>query len=221
MPNGPPVAPTSAVVRMDRGFDLSSHPMARVVVVRPIDDLADVLALMHAGVSSSDHLFKSYPQEWVEKRDFAALTDWLGITTSSSARDASGGGGHHGSRGAAPAAWPRPSGGSPPARVRNRESTRARLCLHVCMHMCSHRRFAVAAQTHTRKKKNTSQKKTGAGRAAAPALQRAARRAARLQNERAAAAAAGRRRVVKRGLAGRRHLRAEHAAALLARRGEE
>ena len=52
MPNGPPVAPTSAVVRMDRGFDLSSHPMARVVVVRPIDDLADVLALMHAGVSS-------------------------------------------------------------------------------------------------------------------------------------------------------------------------
>ncbi len=52
MPNGPPVAPTSAVVRMDRGFDLSSHPMARVVVVRPTGDIADTLALMHAGVSS-------------------------------------------------------------------------------------------------------------------------------------------------------------------------
>jgi hypothetical protein len=52
MPNGPPVAPTSAVVRMDRGFDLSSHPMARVVVVRPVADISETLALMHAGVSS-------------------------------------------------------------------------------------------------------------------------------------------------------------------------
>lgn len=52
MPNGPPVAPTSAVVRMDRSFDLSSHPMARVVVVRKIADIADTLNLMHAGVSS-------------------------------------------------------------------------------------------------------------------------------------------------------------------------
>lgn len=50
--NGPPVAPTSAVVRMDRGFDLSAHPMARVVVVRPVEDLSETLDLMHAGVSS-------------------------------------------------------------------------------------------------------------------------------------------------------------------------
>jgi hypothetical protein len=50
--NGPPVAPTSAVVRMDRGFDLSAHPQARVVVVRPVDDLAETLNLMHSGVSS-------------------------------------------------------------------------------------------------------------------------------------------------------------------------
>jgi len=50
--NGAPIAPTSAVVRMDRGFDLSAHPQARVVVVRPVDDLADTLELMHAGVSS-------------------------------------------------------------------------------------------------------------------------------------------------------------------------
>jgi hypothetical protein len=52
MPNGPPVAPSSAVVRMDRSFDLSSHPMARIVVVRPVEDLAGTLELMHAGVSS-------------------------------------------------------------------------------------------------------------------------------------------------------------------------
>ena len=50
--NGPPVAPTSAVVRMDRGFDLSSHPMARVVIVRPVDDLAEVMPLMHTAVSN-------------------------------------------------------------------------------------------------------------------------------------------------------------------------
>jgi hypothetical protein len=37
---------------MDRGFDLSSHPMARVVVVRPVADISETLALMHAGVSS-------------------------------------------------------------------------------------------------------------------------------------------------------------------------
>jgi hypothetical protein len=50
--NGPPVAPTSAVVRMEQGFDLSAHPMARVVVVRPTGDIAETLELMHAGVSS-------------------------------------------------------------------------------------------------------------------------------------------------------------------------
>ena len=50
--NGPPVAPTSAVVRMDRGFDLSAHPQARVVVVRAVNDLAETLNLVHSGVSS-------------------------------------------------------------------------------------------------------------------------------------------------------------------------
>jgi hypothetical protein len=50
--NGAPVAPTSAVVRMDRGFDLSAHPQARVVVVRAVNDLAETLNLMHSGVSS-------------------------------------------------------------------------------------------------------------------------------------------------------------------------
>jgi hypothetical protein len=50
--NGPPVAPTSAVVRMDRGFDLSAHPQARVVVVRAVNDFAEPLNLMHSGVSS-------------------------------------------------------------------------------------------------------------------------------------------------------------------------
>ena len=45
--NGPPVAPTSAVVRMDRGFDLSAHPQARIVVVRAVNDLADTLLHLH------------------------------------------------------------------------------------------------------------------------------------------------------------------------------
>ena len=31
-----------------------------------------------AEMASSDHLFKSYPQEWIEQRDWRALTDWLG-----------------------------------------------------------------------------------------------------------------------------------------------
>jgi hypothetical protein len=50
--NGPPIAPTSAVVRMDRGFDLSAHPQARVVVVRAVNDLAEVVGFMHPSVSS-------------------------------------------------------------------------------------------------------------------------------------------------------------------------
>jgi hypothetical protein len=50
--NGPPVAPTSAVVRMDRGFDLSVHPQGRIVLVRPVNDLAETLNLMHPSVSS-------------------------------------------------------------------------------------------------------------------------------------------------------------------------
>jgi Acyl-CoA reductase (LuxC) len=50
--NGPPVAPTSAVVLMDRSFGLSGHPQARVVVVRPVNGLAETLSLMHSSVSS-------------------------------------------------------------------------------------------------------------------------------------------------------------------------
>ena len=50
--NGTPIAPTSAVVRMDHGFDLSAHPQARVIVVRPVGDIAETLELMHPGVSS-------------------------------------------------------------------------------------------------------------------------------------------------------------------------
>ena len=29
-------------------------------------------------MSSSDHLFKSYPQEWIDTGDFAAMTEWVG-----------------------------------------------------------------------------------------------------------------------------------------------
>jgi hypothetical protein len=38
--------------------------------------------MIAAEMSSSDHLFKSYPQEWVDRRDFEALTDWLGTIAS-------------------------------------------------------------------------------------------------------------------------------------------
>jgi hypothetical protein len=37
---------------MDRGFDLSAHPQARVVVVRAVNDLAEVVGFMHPSVSS-------------------------------------------------------------------------------------------------------------------------------------------------------------------------
>ena len=50
--NGTPIAPSSAVVRMNQGFDLSAHPQARVIVVRPVGDIAETLELMHPGVSS-------------------------------------------------------------------------------------------------------------------------------------------------------------------------
>jgi hypothetical protein len=32
--------------------NLSAHPQARVVIVRPVADIAETLSLMHAGVSS-------------------------------------------------------------------------------------------------------------------------------------------------------------------------
>lgn len=37
--------------------------------------------LIRIEMASSDHLFKSYPQEWVGERNFAALTDWMGQIT--------------------------------------------------------------------------------------------------------------------------------------------
>ena len=63
-------------------FYVESIPVYR----RLADDLGltacDDAEMIVAEMSSSDHLFKSYPQEWVEKRDFAALTDWLGTIAS-------------------------------------------------------------------------------------------------------------------------------------------
>ena len=52
MLNGPAVAPTSGVVRMDHGFDLAVHPQARIVIVRRVANIADTLELMSSSVSS-------------------------------------------------------------------------------------------------------------------------------------------------------------------------
>jgi hypothetical protein len=42
--------------------------------------------VIRAELASTDHLFKSYPQEWIEARDFKAMTEWLAQITSSRAR---------------------------------------------------------------------------------------------------------------------------------------
>lgn len=42
--------------------------------------------MIRAELASSDHLFKSYPQEWIDARDFKSMTEWAGQITSSRAR---------------------------------------------------------------------------------------------------------------------------------------
>jgi Acyl-protein synthetase, LuxE len=42
--------------------------------------------MIRAELASSDHLFKSYPQEWIDARDFESMTEWAGQMTSSRAR---------------------------------------------------------------------------------------------------------------------------------------
>lgn len=46
-------APSSAVVYMPEPFDLSCHPMSRLVIVRRVDDLQDVLPLLDSSVSTA------------------------------------------------------------------------------------------------------------------------------------------------------------------------
>jgi len=41
---------------------------------------------IRAEMASTDHLFKSYPQEWIEARDFESMTEWVRQFTSSPAR---------------------------------------------------------------------------------------------------------------------------------------
>lgn len=43
---------TSAAVYMETPFDISTHPMSRLVVVRRVDDLTEALDFAHAGVST-------------------------------------------------------------------------------------------------------------------------------------------------------------------------
>jgi hypothetical protein len=38
--------------------------------------------VIRAELASSDHLFKSYPQEWIDARDFKSMTEWAGQVTS-------------------------------------------------------------------------------------------------------------------------------------------
>jgi Acyl-protein synthetase, LuxE len=42
--------------------------------------------VIRAELSSSDHLFKSYPQEWIDARDFKSMTEWAGQISSGRAR---------------------------------------------------------------------------------------------------------------------------------------
>ena len=41
---------------------------------------------IRAELASTDHLFKSYPQEWIEARDFESMTEWVRQITPSRAR---------------------------------------------------------------------------------------------------------------------------------------
>jgi hypothetical protein len=41
---------------------------------------------IRAEMASTDHLFKSYPQEWIEARDFKSMTEWVRQITSSPAQ---------------------------------------------------------------------------------------------------------------------------------------
>ena len=41
---------------------------------------------IRAEMASTDHLFKSYPQEWIDARDFESMTEWVGQITSSRVR---------------------------------------------------------------------------------------------------------------------------------------
>jgi hypothetical protein len=38
----------------------------------------DDAEMIRAEMASSDHLFKSYPQEWIDQKDFKSLTEWSG-----------------------------------------------------------------------------------------------------------------------------------------------
>jgi hypothetical protein len=38
--------------------------------------------MIRTELASSDHLFKSYPQEWIDARDFKSMTEWAGQVTS-------------------------------------------------------------------------------------------------------------------------------------------
>ena len=43
---------TSAIVLTPEEFDILDHPLSRLVVVRPVEDLTEVLTYLHAGVST-------------------------------------------------------------------------------------------------------------------------------------------------------------------------
>jgi hypothetical protein len=49
----------SGVVVMRDPFDILDHPLCRLVVVRPVDDLTNVLPYLHQGVSMAS----VYPEE--------------------------------------------------------------------------------------------------------------------------------------------------------------
>ena len=42
---------------------------------------------IRAELASTDHLFKSYPQEWIDARDFESMTEWVRADHIKSVRD--------------------------------------------------------------------------------------------------------------------------------------
>lgn len=87
--------------KIDRGRLRTSHEIATVAAHRyyvesiPIyRTLAEELGLagcedpdtIRAEMASTDHLFKSYPQEWIDARDFESMTEWVRQITSSRMR---------------------------------------------------------------------------------------------------------------------------------------
>jgi len=84
---GEPVDPVRLRRLHDHATVAAHHYYVEAIPVyrRLAENLAMVdcedVALIRTEMASSDHLFKSYPQEWMETRDYRSLTDWVARLT--------------------------------------------------------------------------------------------------------------------------------------------